>query len=164
MMDDEGNTFQIGEGPQAGLQAKTWAEDFMRKRAARKSQEWWQRRAKGDQTIGFLPPNSIPAGTLAGPGWTGYSGIMAGLNNAAKTQGYNFDVDVKNWGNSKAMDVPTGRTYSMDAGEFAPGMRARPSKAIAALTRADPNKRGYYTPDEWEVAKSGMQRAFRGLR
>jgi hypothetical protein len=43
-------------------------------------------------------------------------------------------------------------------------MRGRPNKAIAALTGADPNKRGYYTPEEWEVAKGGMQRAFRGLR
>lgn len=160
LMDDEGNVREA----QGGGADKMWAEDFMRKRAMKTSHDWWQRRAAGEKNIGFLPPSSLPAGTLAGPGWTGYSGIMAGLKNAAEAQGYGFKPDVQSWGNSKQLDVPSGRTYSVDVGELAPGMRGRPNKAIAAFTGADPNKRGYYTPEEWETAKGGMERAFRGLR
>lgn len=160
LVDDEGNPRQAT----GGLDDRFWAEDFMRKRAAKANQDWWQRRASGDRTIGFLPPSSLPAGTLAGPGWTGYSGIMAGLANAAATQGKNFKLDIDSWGNTKDLDVPSGRTYSRDAGEIAPGLRGRPNKAIAALTGADPSKRGYYTPEEWEQAKGGLQRAFRGIR
>ncbi len=160
LIDDAGDAREA----QGGLDDRLWGERFMRDRAANMSQDWWKRRAGGDRTSGFLQPSVMPAGTLAGPGWSGYSGIMAGLANGARAQGYNFRPDVESWGNEKEMDVPTGRTYSVDAGEVAPGMRGRPNKAIAALTGADPSRRGYYTPEEWAVAKSGFERAFRGVR
>lgn len=150
--------------PTGGFGDRQVGMDIEEDYAADTSRDWWTRRAGGDRSVGFLPPSIMPAGTLAGPGFRGYSGIMRGLARGAQAQGRGFDVDVEDWGNSKQMDVPSGRTYSVDAGELAPGMRGRPNAAIAALTGADTNKRGYYTPEEFEGARQGLQRAFRGRR
>ncbi len=125
----------------------------------RRREQW----ATGDmRRRGFAAPHADP-GALRGAGWGGYSGIIRGLAHGAEAQGRDFEIDLDTWGNTKDFDVPTGRTYSRDAGMVAPGMRGRPSRAIARLTGANEQKGGYYTPDEFEHARMGLARAFRGL-
>lgn len=48
-----------------------------------------------------------------GDRWSGYFETLKGKN-----------VDFGGWGTTKALDVPTGKTYNLDAGEVAPGLTA----------------------------------------
>lgn len=109
--------------------------------------------------------------SLPNPMWDGYFGLLQGKENAAQQQGRGFRFDVDSWGNDKALDVPTGRTYFSGAGEVAPGLRGRPGNpAIAALQGAVPSKNGYYTQDEVEQASGhdalneSRRRAFQALK
>ena len=99
---------------------------------------------------------SSPASKFAAsnpmPGWGGYFGLLQGKENAANAQGRNFKFDLNSWGNDKALDVPTGRTYFANAGEVAPGLRGRPNAALAGLQNASTTQNGYYTPDEIDQA------------
>lgn len=155
LIDERGETHRA----RGGLADRLVGMNIERDNNARRRHNW----SVGDlRRRSFTIPHADP-GALRGAGWGGYSGIMRGLAKGAEAQGRGFKVDLDTWGNTKDFDVPTGRSYSREAGQVAPGMRGRPSKAIAALTGADPQRGGYYTPDEFEHAREGLMRAFRGL-
>ena len=95
-------------------------------------------------------PLSLSGDQTGGFGGRDWDAAFGALNNTGA------NIDVGSWGQEKALDVPTGRTYNVSAGQVAPGMRGRPSAALAALQGLSPSRGGYYTPDEW----NDYQRSF----
>ena len=101
---------------------------------------------------------------LGGSSWDAWFGLMQARENAAGASGRRFDFDVDGFGTNKAIDVPTGRSYNMDAGEVAPGLRGR-NPEIAQEQGLDPKQSGYYTPDELRsLSRNGLSNALNGIR
>lgn len=117
--------------------------------------------AEGREANPFYGLWGNPASNFASdnpmPGFGGYFGILQGKENAAAQAGKRFKFDLSSWGNDKALDVPTGRTYFTNAGEVAPGLRGRPNAALAGMQNASTTQNGYYTPDE--IAQAGGEEA-----
>lgn len=104
-------------------------------------------------------------------GWGDYFDMLQGKN-----------VDLGGFGRTVDYDVPTGRSYSREAGEVAPGMRGAINRVgndqyAYGVTQAAgpgfrPTRGGWYTPEEmsgmdrWQRAQIGydnaMNRILRG--
>jgi hypothetical protein len=101
-----------------------------------------------------------------------YGGIGDAANEAFFESLRGKNVDLGGFGRTVDYDVPTGRSYSRDAGEVAPGLRGAVNKqdpnyayAVTQASGADfkPTKGGYYTPEElaqmdpWQRARIGYE-------
>jgi hypothetical protein len=123
----------------------------------------------GNPGFGPLPR---AAGPLPDSNWDAYFGLLQARENSANQSGRNFNFDERSWGNPKALDIPTGRTYDQspvgygygeggkigynpNLRELAPGQRGRPNAYTAAIQGLNPNQGGYYNEDEYNSMNSG---------
>lgn len=105
---------------------------------------------------GGLPGRGLglPSNVLPDRAWDGFFGSLQQAAEAAASQGKKFGVDWGGFGVLKALDVPSGKTYNTELGEVAPGQR-RANPVMARAQGLDPNKAGWYTPDEWRGMSRG---------
>lgn len=100
----------------------------------------------------------------------GYFGLLQAKENAANLAGRSLRFHPSGFGFAKALDVPTGQSYNLGAGELPPGFRDRPSAALANRQYLSTTQRGFYTPEEVEGAGGtdaltrARQRALESLR
>jgi hypothetical protein len=102
-----------------------------------------------------------------------YGGIGDAANEAFFESLRGKNVDLGGFGRTVDYDVPTGKSYSRDAGEVAPGMRGAVNRVgndqfaydVTEASGPDfkPSRGGWYTPDElagmdrWQRSRIGYQ-------
>lgn len=92
LVDDDGEEYRQAPGMAGGLQTRAWGEDLMQKRRDASVARFDDVKSFGPggvrigvdgKPMGFLRPSSV----ALNPEWDGYHGIMAGVKNAAASEG-----------------------------------------------------------------------------